>query len=776
MLISRKCALLACAALTAGAFAGGARAQQATGGSPPAQTPAAQNAAQNAAQSGAQNNQVQEVIVTATRRSERVQNVAGEVTALSGRDLSQMNAHTFNDFATSVPGLSFQSNSPTNNLIAIRGVASSTAELGSGVGIYLDDVPLGASTQFGLGSQSFNFSLFDMDRVEVLNGPQGTLYGANALGGALKYVTDKPEFGVYDAQAEVEGSSTAHGGDNGGLRAMVNIPLFGDNAALRIDGLQSYDSGYTQDPDHDRKDVGSAWTNGGRVSFDAHVTPDLEVRLTALTQNIAADGQNVAFINPTTHAPMQGAYDQSYDLSQPEDNSVTLYSGTINWDLHWGKLTSVTAYQRIHGSYQSDVSPFYDAVVPIYASIFDPAEIPATATAPYDLAVDTNTNKFSQELRLASPDNKHLEWVVGAYYTREVTDERVNLLDAASPSGDLPAPFSSYPFAGYLPSTYTEIAGFGDVTWYINSRFDVTLGVRYSQQYQDYSSEIGYIGFGPPYGKIYDYSSTSDQGVATYLFNPRFHLTQDVMLYARVSSGYRPGGPNFVLPGASSLPPTFQPDKLWNYELGEKSTFLNHKATFNFDVYDIEWTGIQTTDNVNGINQLVNAGNARIQGMETSFSYRVAPRLTLSGSAAYTDAQLTTEAPVLDVLYTDARLPVSPKYNFALNAAYRFELGPDHPGTFNVSDVWVGDRTSGYAGSATNILFKLPAYNTVNLNASLRLTQNVELAAYVKNVFDVQGELSADTLNNTVIPTSGVPVALSLPRTVGLVLKFGLGR
>ena len=141
--------------------------------------------AQQAPAAPAADNAEPVIVVTANRRSESVQNVGGAVTALGGTALERMHAAYFNDFATSVPGLSFQSNSPTNNLIAIRGVASSTAELGSAVALYLDDVPIGASTQFGLGSQSFNFSLFDMDRVEVLNGPQGTLYGANALGGAI---------------------------------------------------------------------------------------------------------------------------------------------------------------------------------------------------------------------------------------------------------------------------------------------------------------------------------------------------------------------------------------------------------------------------------------------------------------------------------------------------------------------------------------------------------------------------------------------------------------
>ena len=261
--------------------------------------------------------------------------------------------------------------------------------------------------------------------------------------------------------------------------------------------------------------------------------------------------------------------------------------------------------------------------------------------------------------------------------------------------------------------------------------------------------------------------------MTTYLINPRYRLNENAMLYAKAASGYRPGGPNFFPP---PFPATFQPDKLWNYELGEKSTLLDGKATVNFDIYDIEWQGIQTTENVNGINQLVNAGNARVEGAETYLSYRVTPQFLLSGSAAYTDAYLTTPAPVLGVYTKGARLPLSPRYNFTISGTYNFDLGDGYSGALNASDVFVGDRTSGYAHSATNVLYKLPSYNTVNLNLALFLPRNIELDAYVKNMFDARGQLSAGTLNNVLNPTAPVPVTLSLPRTVGLVLKVGLDK
>ena len=225
--LSNKMALGFAFAAVALTWAGGSMAQQASSAPAAASIPEVSS--------------VETVVVTAEKRSELIQNVAGQVTALTAADLSKMHASTFADFADTVPGVSYQSGGPTNNLIAIRGVTTGGTQLGSAVGLYLDDVPLGASTQFGLGFQSFNINVFDLDRVEVLNGPQGTLYGANALGGTVKYVTAEPDLDSFGASGEAEGSDTQHGSYNDGLRAMVNVPLLDGQAAIRLDGIQEFD-------------------------------------------------------------------------------------------------------------------------------------------------------------------------------------------------------------------------------------------------------------------------------------------------------------------------------------------------------------------------------------------------------------------------------------------------------------------------------------------------------------------------------------------------------
>ncbi|HEV2442218.1 MAG TPA: TonB-dependent receptor [Steroidobacteraceae bacterium] len=715
-------------------------------------------AAQGATDDGTQ---LQTIVVTATKRREDVQNVAGAVTAITGSSLSATHSTGFESFAAYVPGLSFQSAGPTSDLVAIRGITTGGAQLSGAIGMYVDEVPVGASSSFGLAFQTFNVSTFDLQRIEVLNGPQGTVYGSNALGGTIKYITIPPDPKHFAASGQLEGSSTDHGSGNDGARAMINIPLLGDRAALRIDGLQQFDSGYARDPFNDRDDQGKARTLAGRVSFLAQLTPDLDLRLGAFSQDISAMGYPVALHDPVTGQPTYGTYDQDYALAQPSVASLRLYSAVVNWHLQGATLTSVSGYQLNSGRYLNDDSDVYN---PLLAAVF--------GTQPYGLFVHTVTTKITQELRLASTGDTALQWLVGAFYDHEDTRELVDLQDDATPSGLL-AGFA--PFYGVLPSIYSELAGFGDVTYHFNSAFDTTLGVRYSnnrQRYQQFAYGLFVVPTDPVLTTHEDARST--QHVVTYLINPRLHITDHWMVYAKAASGYRPGGPNFVL-ALGQAAPTFAADTLWNYELGTKSSLFGDRVKVDFDIYDIEWSKIQITVNNGGINQLENGGDARVRGAELSVEARVLPRLTLGGSAAYTDATLTTAAPSIGITYTGARLPISPRYNLSVLANYGFDLPGGRAGSLLLSDSYVGDHTAGYAGSLVTPLYRMPGYNTVNVDVDLNVLPHCELDFYAKNLFDTAGQVSAATLANEYDPSAPVPVTLSRPRTIGVELKTSVG-
>lgn len=704
---------------------------------------------------------LQTIVVTATKRRENLQNVAGAVTAITGSTLSATHATGFESFAAYVPGLSFQSAGPTSDLIAIRGITTGGAQLSGAIGMYVDQVPVGASSSFGLAFQTFNLNTFDLERIEVLNGPQGTVYGSNALGGTIKYITMPPDPRRFAASGELEGSGTAHGSGNDGARAMVNIPLLDNRAALRIDGLQQFDSGYARDPFNGRDDQGKARTLGGRVSFLARLAPRIDLRLGALSQDISAMGYPVAFRDPATGRPTYGTYDQNYALAQPSVASLRLYSAVLNWRADGATLTSVSGYQLDSGKYLNDVSDVYN---PLLAAVF--------GTQPYGLFVHTVTKKITQELRLASTGTGPFQWLLGAFYDHEDTRELVNLRDDASPAGTL-AGFA--PFYGVLPSIYTELAGFGDVTYHFNSAFDITLGVRYSnnrQRYQQFANGLFVVPTDPALTTHEDARST--QHVVTYLVNPRLHVTDHWMVYAKAASGYRPGGPNFVLALGQGAP-TFAADTLWNYELGSKSSLFHDRLDLDIDVYDIEWSKIQLTVNNGGINQLENGGDARVKGAELSLAARVTPRLTLTGSAAYTDAKLTTTAPAIGITYPGVRLPISPKYNLSLIANYGFDLPGGRAGSLLLSDSYVGNHTAGYAGSLVAPLYRMPGFNTVNVDVNLGLWRHLKLDFFVKNLFDTAGQVSASTLANEYDPSAPVPVTLSRPRTIGVELKASVG-
>ena len=700
--------------------------------------------------------QLQEVVVTATRREEPVQSVPFQVTAMTSSALTQIDAHNLGDFAAYVPGLVTDSGAAPG-LIAIRGVTLGTGgQLSSAIGLYLDGVPLGASTSFGLGYQSFNINTFDLERVEVLNGPQGTLYGADSLGGAVKYVTAPPDPHGLHATAETELSQTEHGGTNYGLRGVVNLPFGGGLGALRVDGIDDYDSGYVTDPVYHRNNQGATRNEGGRVQLLLEPAPGFKMRLSAFYQRDSSVGLDTAFRDFVTHQPTIGTYDQAYPLEQPAVSSLTLYSAEINWHLPWFTLTSITADQASHGFSLSDESLVYDALLAGFGAGRDPFQLP----------VDTNTHRVTQEVRLVSRQEGRLRWILGGYYDHEITNEIVDLFDLANPGGTF---FGLVPFDADLPSSYRELAGYADATISLTRGLSLGLGVRYSAQHQSYQ-ETTFGLFATGSNAVYNSpSAVTDQSVTTFSINPKYQLTPEVMLYARAASGFRPGGPNFVL--FSGLHnPSFSPDKLWNYELGEKSSLLDHRVQLDFDVYDIEWHHIQLVVNNGGVNQLENGNGARVQGAEMSFEARVTPQLTLGGSAAYTHAWLSGPVPVLKIDYSGARLPLSPRFNFALLGTYRFALAPGYPTALTVTDRWLGQRTEGF-GTSASALYALGSFNTVDVDWAVTLTRGLSAHLYLKNAFDTAGEVDATTLANEYDPAAPTPVIISQPRTVGIVLR-----
>ena len=704
--------------------------------------------------------QLDEVIVTATRRAERLQDVPGSVSAVSGELLDQLKVKTLSDFAAFTPGVSFESSSPGSNRIAIRGVTTGGNQLNSAIGLYLDDVPLGSSTPFGGGARSTSIGVFDLERIEVLNGPQGTLYGANALGGTLRYLTEAPDLGGFGGRIEGEGSTTRQGGENVAGRAVLNMPVIEDRLAIRASALYQEDDGYVDDPDHNRENLGHSELTQGRIGVLFQASDDLSFRLNGFTQHQESDGYLVAFRNIATHRPVQGDYDQSYPSLQPSEIDLDLISGVIDLDLDWARFTSVTAYQENRNNTVSDLGVAYSTIL---SGIFGPAGV-----APYVLTTQAETNRTTQEFRLTSQDSAPFEWLVGAFYSKEDTNNIVQVLNNADPAGKL----LGITLGRFdLPSEAEEYALFVNGTYHFSPEWDATVGVRQSWNEQVFSSTgIGLL-VNPtaPTTPIIS-SSPSDESVRTYLFNLRYRPTRATTVYGRIASGYRPGGPNLVFGGPGTGNTSFQADTLWNYEVGLKQTFSEGRGAFNISAYHIDWSDIQLTVNIGGINQLTNGGDATVDGVESTASYQVLPNLNLMASATYTDAKLDGPSPRLGITYDGARLPYTPEFSFATALSYDFQATRSIAGALNVAYRHIGDRTAGYRGSPSSPLYALDAYDVVDVSLSLTSDSGWVLGPFVRNVFDEQGELSASTVTSGILPGAPVPVNLIQPRTFGVSL------
>jgi outer membrane receptor protein involved in Fe transport len=691
-----------------------------------------------------------DIVVTAQKRSERLIDTPQSVTALTAADLSRLNAKQFVDFANTVPGLQYVSQGAGTSQISMRGVTSG-ADVSSTVGIYVDDVPYGSSSAFANGARrALDVGLFDIDRVEVLRGPQGTLYGASSMGGVLKYVMTKPSLTDFEGKAEAGASSTEHGGTSYDGSAVVNVPLVRDKLAVRASGFYSRDGGYFDNVETGEKNVDRGKTYGGRVEALLAPTENLSIRLTGFAQNIRRDGNAYASIN-LDGTPVAGWLDQSHPLDEPFRSNFRLGSATIGYDFGWATLTSITSYQSNKTYDSTDGSSVYALYLQILAGV------PAEAVAINELA---KTRKFTQEVRFASPTGTKFEWQIGGFYTHE----KSLLAQVADTYG---AGLVLLPDVNAVTAAingrYQEYAVFGDLTYHLTDKFDVTGGVRYAHNNQHFTQDAsGILVVSAP-------GSSSHEGVATYLANARYRFSRNVTAYARFATGYRPGGPNFrVIDPTTGNPsnPTFHSDKLDSYEAGIKAQSADHTFGIDLSGYYIDWKNIQLLSPVAGVTAYTNGPGAHIKGAELTLTAHPDRGLTVTGAFAYNDGKLTEAVPLLGARKGE-RLPNTPHVTASVNADYTVFSSPLKP-TIGATLRFASDSEVSFDASPSLRQYRLPSYETVDLRAGLTFGP-VDAQVYVQNLFDVHGQLAGQTI----LSQLGGPaqVLILRPRTVGLRLS-----
>ena len=738
------------------------------------------------AQSAADTDSITEIVVTAQKRAERIQDIPISVSAVSAEDMDRAGAGDFHDLLLSIPGVSFSSSEPGQSRYSIRGI--STAASSPTVGIYLNDISLiTIGTSF---SGATDPSLVDLERVEVLKGPQGTLYGGSAMGGAIKYVTREPALDKFSITAEGGVASVAHGGISYNAESFLNIPLINNQLAVRVGGAYRYDAGYIDNVpggqvqvwSHSANPAGEPFAPTTITSPSTFGSDDWNSRRTvtaraslkwtptdSLTVLPVATIQRMNKANPDDYFTNLPEFQNSVRFNEPSHDDLDVYSLNVTqaWDAV--TLTSLSGWVNRKVNWDRDYSLFIAGLVP-----------PLLDDNSYNIS-DTSSRTFTQELRLASSDpHARLKWTVGLFYShqRDELYQTVNTMGA----GDFFGTGTDLTYYGDQLTHTIQKAAFADVTYSVLSNLDLSVGLRWfdiNQKVDGIFDGVFNGGFSSVDGK-----KSTDVGV-TPKYSVSYRAMDNMLLYGSATKGFRQGGPNrfntdsplcepdFQRLGISRAPDSFQPDSLWTYELGSKNEVGPHHTLIDAALYYTDWKKIQQQVNLNscGFQFVGNVGAAKIKGAELSVESPIVGGLTLGGNASYIDSRITETAPGVSAQVGQQVLD-TPRWSASAHGEYRFLNLADWAATFRVDYQFHGSNLrafeteqtisypDGSIGAIPDATQVQAAYHVVN--AVFNFTNNnTEYRLYLDNLTDAAPYLDFSR-------ASGVSSATTIrPRTIG---------
>lgn len=775
--------------------------------------------AQDAAPSAEADDNAGEIIVTATRRATSLQDVPINITAVGSAQLERQRIDDVRDIADFTPGLTISDTGPgSTGTIVLRGLNASDSDTSGAsyddaLGVYLGEVPL-----------YYDFKLLDISRVEVLLGPQGTLYGLGTLAGAIRNIPNRPNLDSFEGEVHGRVFGKSHSGQVGyQADGVINIPIVKDHIAFRSATGYFFDPGFidysllVQKPGISlpqpsgpvsvsdagyaanlmrRKDLNFERTFSTRNQLLIQFSEDLKVNFTYAYQQTKTDGGQYN----SNGVLGTGRYESAGRFIEPATRRAHLGSMEINANIaDFVDLVATSAYTDVKNQTQSDITDLLLDLDYGYESF------PAFS----GFNQNENTRKqFNQEVRFVSRHGGPFNWVLGGFYNEQKRqqDGRERLPNHPWVAfGTQPNP-DEVEYAAFTTSKVTEKAIFGEGTFRVTPEWQVTAGARYF----GYSSQIAGRAVLPLLGDpVSPYDLPSAGGSAknsgwVWKFNSSYNFTPDIMVYGTYSKGYRIGGPNSVAPcvlpldltqqNVCALPNEIQygPDTTKNIEIGLRAQLFDRKLTFNFNVFKIDWEGIQVDSaTLNGIVGItVNGGKGKSEGFETSFQLRPVPRVSIQGTYSYTNARLTEDVPgiiavnspagsypsspiQLDALAGD-RLPGSAKNSGSLGASY---TAPFKDGTI------IADWTATYRGDVVTRLGwdrafgdKLPGYVLHRASVSYE-TDQYSVSLFANNIFDkyavasVANDRSRVGLNDGVVLRYYKQTVIN-PRTFGIEARF----
>lgn len=692
-----------------------------------------------------------EVVVSAERVQEKLINVPMSLTVLSASDLANLGATQFSDWADTVPGLTFNTVGAGLTQVVIRGM-NDGADIGSSVATYIDDVPFGSSTSSGLNLRvSLDPSLLDIQRIEVLKGPQGTLYGASSMGGLISYTTTLPDLTGYRTRVQTGVSSIEDGGVAYDFAATLNAPLVTDKLAVRASAFENHDGGYVNNAALHQRNADSANTYGALLSLLYAPSPSFDVRLSGFAQNISRHGESTVDYT-LLGAPFYGRLDQFRLVPEPFEQHFRLASATLHYDFGPVRLTSISSYQTVLTRLIEDYTPYYLA---LFHTLGYPYSAVGFANSP------TSTNKFTEEDRLNSRTEGPVTWLLGLFYTHEISSGNGYFIVHDLSGNAIPNNILST----YNPSAYKEYAAYADVTLHATERLSLTAGVRESHNQQDvtlYAAGL-FAGKNTP-------GTRSAATVPTYLANLDYHFLQNASAFLRFATGYRPGGPNgsVISPTTGQLitPPPYAADRVRDYEAGIKAQNSPASLETQLSLYYMNWTNIQLEVCSSFCYNGNASGGATLTGAEASLTARPAPSWTISTALGYEHAYLRQSEAILGALNGDP-LPNVPKFTASLTTDYALRFHDSLP-TVGLSARYVDARRVSFDKSTSFPQYRLPPYTIVDAHLTFSLfDDHAKTTIYLRNIFNRIAQLSAYTYN-------GPRPAIAPPRTVGVQISADL--
>lgn len=722
--------------------------------------------AQDKVPSKANSGALEEVIVTATKRGETsLQDTAMSISAISQKAIEYRGADDMLDYLLLVPNVSFQLTSATGSRDDTRGGRHLTIRgIDSGVdgvpttAFYIDDVPL----------ETVDPKLFDINRIEVLRGPQGTLYGASSMGGTVRIVTNKPQLGRVEYKTDLTAAIMPEGDPSFYGNAMINLPL-GDSVALRVVGVYRSEGGFIDNVGEEgvadfsesttQKNVNDEQTKGARLALTWQPNDALRITPSVFYQKISIDG--------TAQFERETGDLQFFDRRVPEvqDNDFTLANLEIEYD--FGRdinLFSSMAWFDTSVAVTDD----FTKVMSFFGLPADPFQ---------SSFVDISTERFTWEARLSGAFAERFDWILGGFYLDDkriyeqgVPNDGLQWCTLETCGADL-GPDDSL-FNGVQTNNAENFAIFGEVTWSIDDYWEITGGLRWFHSSSDQLADFdGFFNGGPSV----TFGDSSESDVSPKL-QVAFRPNDDNMIYGLIAKGFRAGGPTSQVPasacaedlaklGLSEPKDQFDADTLWNFETGYKGTLAQGRVTLNAAAFFMDWTDVQQSVRLTcGFGFIGNVGAAESKGLELEVSAQFTDNFSIFGSAGYTDAKFTETSQEVGVTEGD-RIKNSAKFNGSLSGRYQWSVGDSYQAYSQVSVVHTGNRIEqDFLADASPVL---PAYTTVDLRLGLQ-RDNWEVVLWGKNLTDERGTLFVFVFQ----PAALDNVHVIQPRSFGVTFRY----